>query len=67
MLAHIRGQHDVEIRLGNCHFAHCNECERSNGHGRRLPSEYKLLQHLEDVHCIEITEGSQNNNGKCYI
>eukprot|EP00798_Chlamydomonas_sp_ICE-L_P028773 gene28773-31956_t len=58
ILEHVRGKHDLDVRLGNCHFAHCNEvtCTRSNGHGRRLGSWYALFQHLENRHYVCITE-----------
>ena len=38
ILAHVRGHHDIDIRTGLSHFAHCNEfnCCRFNGHGRRI-------------------------------
>ena len=58
MLAHVRGHHSIDVRLGYSHFAHCNEdqCLRNNGHGRRLNSYESLVYHLEDTHCIFIYE-----------
>jgi hypothetical protein len=59
LLGHVRGCHDVCVRLGHIHFAHCNEdgCLRTNGHGRRLSSFEALQNHLNDEHCVEIGEG----------
>ena len=56
LLGHIRGHHDIEIRTGLSHFAHCNEpsCERSNGDGRRINSFVGLQNHLWRDHNIEI-------------
>ena len=58
LLGHIRGHHDVEVRTGYSHFAHCNEdtCLRTNGHGRRINSFRELQIHLERCHWIEIYE-----------
>ena len=56
ILAHVRGHHDIDIRTGLSHFAHCNEfnCCRANGHGRRMNSEDSLIKHLEDSHGISL-------------
>ena len=58
LLGHVRGKHYVEVRLGNCHYAHCNEdgCLRQNGHGRRLNSFESLQDHLIERHGIDIWE-----------
>jgi len=58
ILAHIRGSHDIDVRLGHSHFAHCNAdcCLRNNGHGRRINSYESLLYHLKECHWIEIAE-----------
>ena len=56
LLAHIRGFHNVNVNPGNIHYAHCNECERQNGHGRRLNSFKALQMHLEADHGIDILE-----------
>ena len=55
-LGHIRGAHDIDVKAGNIHYAHCNEsnCERSNGHGRRINSFRSLQAHLERDHNIDI-------------
>ena len=58
IINHIRGCHDVDVRTGYSHFAHCNEdcCLRTNGHGRRLHDMDKVIEHLLDKHGIEIEE-----------
>lgn len=58
LLGHVRGMHDVEVRLGNVHYAHCNEyqCCRQNGHGRRLNSFESLQHHLDHSHYVDIWE-----------
>ena len=57
-ISHVRGKHGVDVRLGNIHWAHCNDCTKSNGHGRRLSSVYSLIDHLEEMHgvCAQIIE-----------
>jgi hypothetical protein len=60
LLAHVRGTHMVDVRLGNAHYAHCNECEKSNGHDRRLWSEEALISHLEQQHGLYIASFEGN-------
>jgi hypothetical protein len=49
ILAHVRGHHDIDIRTGLSHFAHCNEfnCCRFNGHGRRI--NWKETQDCDEI------------------
>jgi len=47
IINHIRGTHNIDINKGNSHYAHCHDCEKSNGHGRRLSSFGNMLVHLE--------------------
>ena len=56
LLNHISGKHCVEVKAGNIHFAHCNSCPRTNGHGRRLSSFEIVRDHLWNQHGIEISE-----------
>mmetsp|Transcript_19431 Transcript_19431/g.29980 ORF Transcript_19431/g.29980 Transcript_19431/m.29980 type:complete len:83 (-) Transcript_19431:162-410(-) len=56
LVDHIRGCHCMDVHLGNAHYAHCNDCPRSNGHGRRFASFQHLLEHLSDVHGYECSE-----------
>ena len=55
-MKHVRGVHNVDIRYGNLHWGHCNDCTKSNMHGRRISSLSHLLQHLSDVHYVNATE-----------
>jgi hypothetical protein len=48
IIDHVRGVHGIAVNLGNAHFAHCNDCERKNGHGRRLNSMEHVINHLEN-------------------
>lgn len=50
VIAHVFGKHGIDIKTGCLHFAHCNDCPRSNGHGRRLPSMQAVIDHLNDCH-----------------
>ena len=62
LIEHVRGAHGLDVNSGHCnrskprapHFAYCNECERQNGHGRRLHNAAALVQHLEVIHGIHI-------------
>lgn len=58
IINHVRGKHDVDVKTGHSHFAHCNEdyCLRTNGHGRRLHDMRMVIRHLSDRHYIEIEE-----------
>lgn len=57
-LAHVRGAHDVDQRLGNCDHAICRgslgSCETSKGRPRRLSDSEDEATHLGERHCIEM-------------
>jgi hypothetical protein len=54
IINHVRGCHYIDVRTGQCHFAHCNDCPRQNGHGKRLEDMDQVIEHLSDRHGIEI-------------
>ena len=39
---HVRGRHSIDVKIGNIHFAHCNDCPRRNDHS--------LVSHLLTCH-----------------
>ena len=49
---HVRGNHNIDVKNGHSHWAHCNECLRSNDHGKRIDSLEYLLDHLFEVHSL---------------
>ena len=54
IINHIRGVHDVHVNTGHRHFAHCNDCPRRNGHGKTLGCMEDVIDHLNDVHGIDV-------------
>lgn len=60
---HVRGKHGIDVKAGHSHWAHCNEatCERSNGHGRRIPNLGALLQHLEQRHGLDADVANEDD------
>ena len=54
IIDHIRGKHRVDVVNGCSHSTYCNDCPRTNGHGRRLPCMESVIDHLSDRHNIDI-------------
>jgi hypothetical protein len=48
LIDHVRGCHDIDVKTGYRHFAHCNDCPRGNGHGRTLENMDEVIDHLEN-------------------
>ena len=55
IINHVRGYHGIDVKNGNSHYAHCNDCPRTNGHGRRLSSEEAVIDHLLEDHGVSIS------------
>jgi hypothetical protein len=55
---HIKSVHDKDVQADcGTHegYVYCNECLRSNGHGRRLPTFSDMKDHMF-IHNIDVRE-----------
>ena len=55
---HVASKHSINMQAdAGTHdgYVYCNDCPRSNGHGRRLPSFKDVKEHLT-VHNVDVCD-----------